>query len=237
VHPGESVEEKVSLSDRFGLWLSFYLFDQDQYLAIAEAWVAELGGAWNETARLEALQWATQRGGRSGRTARQFANDWTGRQGLNDDARSTEPSPLAGGGGDRAHCAPSGRTEVAAAVIERPDGTFLMASRPEGKVYAGWWEFPGGKVEPGESARHALDRELSEELGIEVASRLPLDEPGLRLRTRTRHVALFPGYRLAGRAASRTKARAAWPGPTRRTPRWSRSCRPTARSCAVCSCL
>lgn len=65
------------------------------------------------------------------------------------------------------------RVEVAAAVIERPDGTFLMASRPEGKVYAGWWEFPGGKVEPGETARHALDRELQEELGIEVRTAYP----------------------------------------------------------------
>ena len=82
VHPGESTEEKVSLSDRFGLWLSFYPFDQDQYLAIAEGWVAELGGSWEEPARLEALQWATQRGGRSGRIARQFAADWVGRQGL-----------------------------------------------------------------------------------------------------------------------------------------------------------
>lgn len=82
VHPGESTEEKVSLSDRFGLWLSFYPFDQDQYLAIAQAWVAELGGEWAEPARLEALQWATQRGGRSGRIARQFAADWAGRQGL-----------------------------------------------------------------------------------------------------------------------------------------------------------
>ncbi|NTV97117.1 MAG: ATP-binding protein [Thiobacillus sp.] len=82
VRPGESIEEKVSLSDRFGLWLSFYPFDQDQYLAIAQAWVAELGGAWAEPARLEALQWATQRGGRSGRIARQFAADWVGRQGL-----------------------------------------------------------------------------------------------------------------------------------------------------------
>jgi len=60
------------------------------------------------------------------------------------------------------------RIEVAAAVIERPDGTFLMASRPAGKVYAGWWEFPGGKVEPGEAPRHALERELREELGIAV---------------------------------------------------------------------
>lgn len=65
------------------------------------------------------------------------------------------------------------RVEVAAAVIERPDGTFLMASRPEGKVYAGWWEFPGGKVEPGEIARQALDRELKEELGIEVKQAYP----------------------------------------------------------------
>jgi 8-oxo-dGTP diphosphatase len=65
------------------------------------------------------------------------------------------------------------RVEVAAAVIERPDGTFLLASRPEGKVYAGWWEFPGGKVEAGETARHALDRELREELGIEVKTAYP----------------------------------------------------------------
>lgn len=65
------------------------------------------------------------------------------------------------------------RVEVAAAVIERPDGTFLMASRPAGKVYAGWWEFPGGKVETGETARQALDRELREELGIEVEAAWP----------------------------------------------------------------
>jgi 8-oxo-dGTP diphosphatase len=65
------------------------------------------------------------------------------------------------------------RVEVAAAVIERPDGTFLMASRPAGKVYAGWWEFPGGKVEAGETARQALDRELREELGIEVEAAWP----------------------------------------------------------------
>jgi 8-oxo-dGTP diphosphatase len=65
------------------------------------------------------------------------------------------------------------RVEVAAAVIERPDGNFLMASRPQGKVYAGWWEFPGGKVESGESARQALDRELREELGIEVKEAWP----------------------------------------------------------------
>lgn len=64
-------------------------------------------------------------------------------------------------------------TEVAAAVIERPDGTFLLAQRPEGRPYAGYWEFPGGKIEPGEDARNALARELSEELGIEVREATP----------------------------------------------------------------
>ncbi len=61
-----------------------------------------------------------------------------------------------------------GRVEVAAAVILRDEGQFLLAQRPAGKVYAGYWEFPGGKVEPGESAAAALSRELHEELGIDV---------------------------------------------------------------------
>ncbi len=64
-------------------------------------------------------------------------------------------------------------TEVAAAVIERPDGTFLLACRPEGKPYPGYWEFPGGKIEPGEDPRAALDRELAEELGIRVLEATP----------------------------------------------------------------
>lgn len=64
-------------------------------------------------------------------------------------------------------------TEVAAAVIERPDGTFLLACRPEGKPYPGYWEFPGGKIETGEDPRAALDRELEEELGIRVREATP----------------------------------------------------------------
>jgi 8-oxo-dGTP diphosphatase len=64
-------------------------------------------------------------------------------------------------------------TEVAAAVIERPDGTFLLAQRPEGKPYAGYWEFPGGKIEDGEAAQAALTRELREELGIAVRESTP----------------------------------------------------------------
>jgi 8-oxo-dGTP diphosphatase len=63
--------------------------------------------------------------------------------------------------------------EVAAAVIERGDGAFLLAQRPQGKVYAGWWEFPGGKIERGESPEAALARELHEELGIDVRVAFP----------------------------------------------------------------
>lgn len=63
--------------------------------------------------------------------------------------------------------------EVAVAVIERPDGSFLLAQRPAGKVYAGWWEFPGGKIEAGELPERALARELHEELGIEVRRAYP----------------------------------------------------------------
>jgi 8-oxo-dGTP diphosphatase len=65
------------------------------------------------------------------------------------------------------------RVEVAAAVLERPDGSFLLAQRPSNKVYAGYWEFPGGKIEPGESPAVALARELHEELAIEVKRAYP----------------------------------------------------------------
>lgn len=63
--------------------------------------------------------------------------------------------------------------EVAAAVLEKPDGSFLLAQRPADKIWAGYWEFPGGKVEAGESAHDALVRELQEELGIEVSCAYP----------------------------------------------------------------
>ena len=67
----------------------------------------------------------------------------------------------------------SSRIEVVAAVITRPDGSFLLGQRPAGKVYAGFWEFPGGKIEPGEAPLTAVARELNEELGIEVRSAWP----------------------------------------------------------------
>ena len=81
VNPGEAVEEKVSLSERFGLWISFYPMDQDEYLAIAAHWAHELGAkdCGSEDFVRAALQWSLGRGARSGRTAWQFAKDWAGR--------------------------------------------------------------------------------------------------------------------------------------------------------------
>jgi uncharacterized protein len=79
IHPGETVEEKISLSERFGLWVTFYPFDQDEYLDIVQHWLKTLGAKWSDEAREESLQWSLQRGSRSGRVAYQFARDWAGR--------------------------------------------------------------------------------------------------------------------------------------------------------------
>ena len=88
VHPGEAVEEKVSLSERFGLWVSFYPFSQEEYLAIASQWLRFFGvdESMIAAARQPALVWALERGSRSGRVAYQFARDLAGRG-------SVEPTP------------------------------------------------------------------------------------------------------------------------------------------------
>ena len=83
VHPGEVVEEKISLSERFGLWVSFYPFSQEEYLTIVAQWLSSLGvsAAAIAAARPDALVWALERGSRSGRVAYQFARDHAGRHG------------------------------------------------------------------------------------------------------------------------------------------------------------
>ncbi len=87
VHFGESVEEKISLSERFGLWISFYPFSQDDYLAAVNSWIKQLGGVLPAEQRKldlierDCLQWALQRGSRSGRVAYQYAKDFIGRVG------------------------------------------------------------------------------------------------------------------------------------------------------------
>jgi predicted AAA+ superfamily ATPase len=84
VHPGEGVEEKISLSERFGLWVSFYPFTQNEYLTIVAQWLSSFNVTASaiESARPEALVWALERGSRSGRVAYQFARDYAGKQSL-----------------------------------------------------------------------------------------------------------------------------------------------------------
>jgi hypothetical protein len=86
LHHGEAVEEKISLSDRFGIWLSFHPFRQDAYLDVVTHWLARIGSdhgldvSLDDEARSEALRWALARGARNGRTAQYFARDWVGRK-------------------------------------------------------------------------------------------------------------------------------------------------------------
>ena len=94
IHPGESAEEKISLSERFGLWLSFYPFDQDEYLTIVDHWLAAFGCNPKEiaAARADALTWTIERGSRSGRVAWQFARDRAGRLGKSLRASTKAPA-------------------------------------------------------------------------------------------------------------------------------------------------
>jgi predicted AAA+ superfamily ATPase len=86
IHPAEAVEEKIALSDRFGLWLSFYPFDQDAYLDAVSRWLTHFDLDFDLTAQRAALQWSQTRASRSGRVAWQFACDWAGRS----DAQRTD---------------------------------------------------------------------------------------------------------------------------------------------------
>lgn len=89
IHPSEAVEDKIALSDRFGLWLSFYPFSQEHFLAVVRHWITQLAQpaglqwAWDEELEKAAIRWATLRGNRNGRCAYQFARQWVGSQLLN----------------------------------------------------------------------------------------------------------------------------------------------------------
>lgn len=96
IHPGEAVEEKISLSERFGVWLSFHPFSQEQYLEIVRYWLDRFDAPqeYRERARAQALRFALERGSRSGRVAWQFARDWSGRIGLGENGHATDlPQP------------------------------------------------------------------------------------------------------------------------------------------------
>lgn len=84
LHPNEAVEDKIALSDRFGLWLSFYPFSQQHYLSVVRHWIDSLAGKarlqwdWDEALEKDAIRWATGRGNRNGRCAYQYARQWVG---------------------------------------------------------------------------------------------------------------------------------------------------------------
>jgi len=103
VHPGEVVEEKISLSERFGLWISFYPFSQPEYLAILAQWLRhfKVPEGQIEAARQPSLVWALERGSRSGRVAYQFARDWAGREHAGDEAPTPSTDAPAPDGLDR----------------------------------------------------------------------------------------------------------------------------------------
>ena len=92
IHPGDVVEEKISLSERFGVWVSFHPFGQDDYLDIASHWLASFQLTLDADARFFALQWALERASRSGRVAQQFARDWAGKKATG--TAPTAPAPI-----------------------------------------------------------------------------------------------------------------------------------------------
>ncbi len=200
IHPGEVVEEKISLSERFGLWVSFYPFKQDDYLTIVGHWLQHFGcdAAEIEAARGDALVWALERGSRSGRVAWQFARDWSGRKSRHDGLR------------DRCHAAANRTarpvTEVAVGVLVQPDGRYLLAQRPAGKPYEGYWEFPGGKLEAGEIGRSGAGARTARGAGDRRQGVPPLAYARARLPACLRAALLLQGDALD--AASRTAAKA-----------------------------
>src|SRR5260370_228060 len=107
INPGEAVEEKVSLSDRFGLWLGFHRCSQDEYLEMVKGYCSHFGIklAEDELDR-EALEWSTTRGSRSGRVAWQFTQELAGRLGAGDKANWSLPSSVG--------CAPAGANGISA---------------------------------------------------------------------------------------------------------------------------
>ncbi|MDE2047032.1 MAG: ATP-binding protein [Betaproteobacteria bacterium] len=107
IHPGEVVEEKISLSERFGLWLSFYPFSQAEYLHIVAHWLQHYGAPFSDEARNESLVFALERGSRSGRVAYQFARDYAGRA-----AAAAAPQPAARAASSAAQASPAPPTRA-----------------------------------------------------------------------------------------------------------------------------
>ena len=177
IHPAKQSRKRSRLRTLHGLWISFYPFTQEEYLDIVAHWLQHFGVAADDVAGAErdALNWALQRG--------RAAAAWRG------------SSPRTGPAAVRKEAQVSGPiTLVSAAVLLRGANEFLLARRPEGKVHAGWWEFPGGKVEAGETFHDALVRELHEEMGISITAATPPADARVQVSARHGAHPLLPRH-------------------------------------------
>ncbi len=234
IHPSETSEEKISLSERFGLWVSFYPFDQDDYLKIVAVWLehfkapgarsdggAARGAAMGAAARLAQRARGVAVRARLGGKSEAAEGEGMSRKG----GAAAGPSPSANRHPSPTESKSSPRSSPA------PDGSFLLGQRPAGKVYAGYWEFPGGKIEPGESPLAALAARVARGARHRGRTRLSVAHARLRLRARRRAAALLPRDGVVGRAA-RAREPALCVAAARCDRASSRCCRPMARSCA-----
>ena len=194
VHPGEVIEEKISLSERFGLWVSFYPFSQNEYLAIVAQWLSSFG------VDAEGDRGGAARGAGVGAGARLAQRP----RGLPVRARlrGAQPQPPHDATAAQAHRGRGRHPDP------RATARLLLSTRPEGKPYAGYWEFPGGKIEAGRNAsKQALRRELHEELGITIGRRRGLEDHRARLSARAGAPALVQGLRVDAASSRCARAR------------------------------
>jgi uncharacterized protein len=224
VHPGEVVEEKISLSERFGLWVSFYPFTQAEYLAIVAQWLRHFGVSEEAIAGARQEAWSGRWSAVRAPAAWPTSSRRTIPEGTTLERRARRPvvaRPVTGrratSGGRR-----GGRAD-------RPDGRFLLTSRPEGKVYAGYWEFPGGKLEAGETSSRPCAASCTRS-SASPSARRSRGRSSCRLPACAGAAALLQGLRLAGRVRDARGARP-WPGRRCRC-RWRRCCRARGRCCA-----
>ena len=223
VHPGESVEEKISLSERFGLWISFYPFSQDDYLA-AVARVARRvrrpGAeirARGRGAHRDALQFALQRGSRSGRVAWQFARGYAGAAALR---RSRAAR-------DRASCVSASRRPSSCGPTAR---CCSRSARPARRTPA-TGSFPAASSSPARRRATRSTASSREELGIDGPPRGAVARPALRLSARARRAPFLPRLRMGRASRSATTGRRS--RGRRRAHSTSRRCCPRTRSCCA----
>ena len=234
IHPGETSEEKISLSERFGLWVSFYPFDQDDYLEIVARVARALQGrrrAHREAVQRAALQWALQRGSRSGRVAWQFARDWAGTRTIERGRRKAEVSC---GRRHRRRSVPTHRSRRGGH-LSAPTAAFSWRSGRRARSTPATGNFPAARSSRASAPHRAGARAARG--ARHRRRRAPIPGSRATTTTRTPHVRLrfFRVSRWSGELHGRENQRFAWQSIRRASPS-RRCCRPTARYCGRSHC-